>query len=76
MIASLVLGILACVFCFVEIFVATIPMSIISIILGVCAIALGVKNKEESEGLAGLICGVVGTVISTILLIIMLLILF
>ena len=76
MIASLILGILSCVFCFVGIFVATIPMSIISIVLGVCATAFGVKNREGSKGLAGLICGIVGTSISVILLIIMLLILF
>lgn len=76
MIASLILGILSCVFCFVGIFFATIPMSIISIVLGVFAIAFGVKNREEPTGLAGLICGIVGTSISVTLLIIMLVILF
>lgn len=75
MIAALVLGIVACVVCFIGIFVATIPMSIISIIAGICAIIFGAKNRDDAKGMAGFICGIIATVAGFILLVIMLAIL-
>ena len=75
MIVALVLGIVACVVCFIGIFVATIPMSIISIIVGVCAIIFGAKNRDDTKGMAGFICGIIATVAGFILLVIMLAIL-
>ena len=68
----LILGIISAALCFLGIFIATIPLSIVSIVLGICAIVFGHKQKYTKQGMAGLICGIVSTIIAAIMLIIML----
>ena len=70
-IAALILGVVALCFSVIGVFVATIIMCIIAMICGIIAIVIGAKTRYESQGLAGLIAGSIGTAMGFIEVILM-----